>query len=291
MIPLFLRYLILLPLIIVISAFPQSGAKKDFLVVENPSALTIFNKFEQTITESRKKAFPSFTPFLILNNNEKLSDGFTGVVRTNFRGEEYLVLLDIKGLSSGNKSENGVYLFENTSLLNDSVQMLKDKIVERIFPENKKIEFKKGQIFSRIFSDKKGTMILDPYGKYGFYKLENLKEKSDFNKLLVDKIADNGLDEVIISEIKSTVNSFNSTLKNINEYISDKRGITKEVPRFNINEEPNLLRITLEPIASAKLFSRTQNSLLSEIRLLLIGRKITLNERGNTIIISAESKK
>lgn len=290
MIPLFLRYLILFPIIIVFSVFPQSGAKKDFLVVENPSALTIFNKFEQTVTESRKKFFPSFTPFLILNKNEKLSDGFTGVVRTNFRGEEYLILLDIKELTAGNKSENGVYLFENTSVLYDSIQMLKDKIVERIFPESKKIEFKKGQIFSRIFSDKTGTMVLNPYGNYGFYKHENLKEKSDFKILLVDKLVETGLDKIIISEIRNTVNSFNSTLKSINEYISEKRGVTKEVPRFIISEKPNLLLITFEPEASAKLFSQTQSSLLSEIRLLLIGRKINFNERGNSIIISVEQR-
>ena len=54
----------------------QEPKKGDFLIISPTSKLSIFNQFEQILTETDLK-YSLYTPFLIVNRKETLGDQIT----------------------------------------------------------------------------------------------------------------------------------------------------------------------------------------------------------------------
>lgn len=127
-----------------------SGQNKEFLLVNSPEKLVIYNQFEQTMTETAKKRLGENTPFMITDLRGFLSDGLTPVIEAVYLKEKLFILRDEKG----NPAISGKAAVKKTGSVTpyNNQGVIKNDCRGETF-SGKKINLKKGERVIASFTD------------------------------------------------------------------------------------------------------------------------------------------
>ena len=111
--------------IVSLISFPVSFAQTtNFLIVQQPDHLVVYDSFQQSITSLQQSAIRPFTPMKILVQRTTLGDGLTPCMKVDIDGEEFYLLRDESGKLAGWKTLGEVKTFSNKKLLGDTIAIL-----------------------------------------------------------------------------------------------------------------------------------------------------------------------
>jgi hypothetical protein len=99
-----------------------AGRSADFLILGAPGNLTIFNQFEQPLTESERGLLKPGTPVQIIETNTTLGDQITPALRGRFNGASVFILKDDAGNFIGDKAKKNRQVFKGCALVDDTVE-------------------------------------------------------------------------------------------------------------------------------------------------------------------------
>ena len=148
-------------------AAQSPGERADFLIIEIPTKLLMYNKYEQQISFREQRALlQPFQPLRIEENDVLLSDSFTKAMKVASGRNSYFLLKTDDG-DFENAAEAGyINTLQNCIIINDTVEVFQDNAIflskrptSRSTAESQKSFLKKQTQFLRLFTHKNFTYI------------------------------------------------------------------------------------------------------------------------------------
>ena len=90
--------------------------RADFLIIENPGALKIYNKYEQQITNNESLLFEPYCALRLISTNITLSDNFTLADKIKLYDDYFYLLKDDKNEFRLSRSPGYLKEFHNVLL-------------------------------------------------------------------------------------------------------------------------------------------------------------------------------
>lgn len=229
----------------------------DFLIVENPSALTIYNKYQQYISDQIREQFVPFTPFRIVEETELLSDQITQASRVLFN-HQVLFLLKDEAEKYIPDNDEYIKLFKNCEIYGDSIRVLKNLRIsifakpEQQYQKNKHTYLYAGQVCNRIFKFRNLYYIklLSNSTIYGW----TLLPRSGWEINQQSDISSASIPENLISRLQLRIESANQDYEKVFNYFNKKYNQDKMIPNWNLEISENEIQgILIDPSLAAQL--------------------------------------
>ncbi len=286
--------LLLFEFLLSASLFAAQPSTADFLIIERPQALTIFNQFQQTLTSEQKAALGSFAPLQIIEPQALLGDEITLALKGKINGQ-YFYLLQNADRQIVNRNFAGlVKRYRRCTVLNDTVRILKKNI--RLFapwtPGLRTIrKLGKEQLLHLIFKTK------------GYYYVRLIPDKSVYGwlsasaarycrKTAVLPVIKSSLPEARLRQrIENRFMAANRKYGVLFSYFEGKGYAARPVPRWQNEAGRRKLIFRLQPSESAAGLKRSTEILLRDVQGDLIGSGWRARyEKGQIIIESSKEK-
>lgn len=132
----------------------QAREKADVIIIGNPQAYRILNKYQQPLTEKESKKLLPFSPFQIITKTDTLGDGLTTAVKVQYRNAVYYLQKDENGRYITTYGQGYFKVFKRCNILMDSIKVVKDKSIllsEKYPSKGKRQYIKKGRLVTRLF--------------------------------------------------------------------------------------------------------------------------------------------
>jgi hypothetical protein len=229
----FLRTIRILPLF-VSAAVAQGGT--DFIVVADPSAYTIYNQYEQPVSENEQGWFVHYSPFQVVEKDITLGDQITHALKFVFQQRMYYLLKDEDGKFTGEKTKPGRQIFRGAEPLGDTIEALAGGLIIT-GGESRNVVVTKGMRLVRIFRSgprwycaAQGENIV-----YGWSSLEPRHAWRKLDKSIsagISALSDTGLSEYLRLRILARFASANESYKACFSRFNSLSGDEKVVPQW-----------------------------------------------------------
>jgi len=246
----------------------------DFLLIERPQALTIFNAFQQSMTVAQKTALGAFTPLQIINTDSYLGDDITPVLKGKINGKFYYLLQD-KDRRIINRLNAGLLKrYTRCAVLGDTVRITQSGI--RLFaprtPGLRTIrQLTQGQAVQRIFKKRNYIYVrlLADTTTYGWLPASAARywEKTVTPPMVKSPLPDANLKQRILNHFMAA----NRKYRILFSYFESKGHAARPLPRWQEAKEENKLLFRLQPAESADDLKRSTQILLHDVQGELIG--------------------
>lgn len=255
----------------------------DFLILSNPSDLTILNHFEQTASSDEKKQhFLSYSPLQIIEKNTTLGDQITEALRFEYQGKNWYIQKNENGGFDGLK-QGYQKTFQKCELVKDTVTLTKSiRIYEQYPSAGKFFTISSGSV-ERVFKFQNCYYVYSFASpqKYGWYNGSPSvfeKKKTVSKKSMVQS---------------DFVNRIESRLKDINEmyagffgHFNDITNQQKSIPVWTTEKSGTVIKCKL--VGSVEIVDQLEMSTLyvvQEIRQILAGKPYMADYQDGEIII------
>jgi hypothetical protein len=276
------HHLVLLLYIFFASALSPRGLAEqaDFLIVENPAYLLIYNKYQQRLTFQESTRLPPYQPLQILEEDFLLSDGYTPSLRVKSSGETYFVIKNQEG-DLANESEIGYHqVFKNCTVLKDTVEILADGAIflakiptYNSTPQSKKYFLEKGDRLLRLFS--KGGFVYvrksGPETDFGWSNLAAGRQNSRWRIKTKTTGRDITIPVEISRRIEEKIREVNYTLKQLFDYFNQQTAQQKPAPQWEIEFTDTRITCALNDPAYREDFPESTRLLLNSLENILLG--------------------
>ncbi len=275
------------------TAYPQKSA--DFIILSSPRDYTIFNQYQQPITDAEKKLFVPFSPLQIENDNEVLGDQITRALRVVFGGATWFLQKDESGNLLGDKGKQNRPVYRKCLVLNDTVQIVNGRSVcfSQKFPPSGQAGFlEKGDIVERIFSYG-GYCCVKRIAAQVHYGWSSFAQKTAWKR--VERAAEKqetGITSFLSERIVQRFAAANAAYREYFDHFNKLTRQEKSVPAWRCETRKNEVHCSLnEPYNRSSQLGGSTQCLVREIENMLIGKgyDVVLDKGDITIKPRSES--
>jgi hypothetical protein len=248
--------------------------RADFLIIENPGALKIYNKYEQQITNNESLLFESYCALRLISTNITLSDNFTLADKIKLSDDYFYLLKDNKQSLRISQSPGYLKEFHKVLLIEDTVIVSENSRLYLQLPSGtsatsaaSKIPLAEGTRLHRLFENKNLTYIriLDASSRYGWV---NLTDKSSWRK---EDHRSVGTDlQKCFTRIMPVFDRYNNLYQQLFQYFNAHTGTNYPVPRWQLELKNKQINAVLLNASSADQFRNSYPYLLNELHQELI---------------------
>lgn len=265
-----------------------SGTEKkgDFLIISEPSKLSIFNQFEQILSETELNNIPPYPPFLIVNRKETLGDQITEALRCKYHGKTCFLLLDEKGNLKGFSSQLYNKTFKNCLIINDTVTLKQPVNAHQRYPSGGSvIKCSTDQSVVRIFRYSNSYYVFIPNKeRYGWINSGPSIFKSAEKNIVKSKTF--SIND-IYGMVENRLKAINETYSQYFEFFNDITHQGKSIPQWKLHNDGKRLKCTLS--SSAQISGQLQKStryVLQDIEQMLLGKPFSIQYNSGEITIN-----
>jgi hypothetical protein len=275
-------------LIFIVSAKKTKGLSTDFLIIEDPKTLQIYNKYEQQLSPEETKHFIPFCALKIINENEILSDNFTTTIKVILDKDVYYLIKDAEGKIKNINNAGYVERFLKTSAIYDTIQVTKDGSIYLSIPVDKvknQIYFKENDRLLRLFKLKNKYYVksLDYPSRYGW---SNLVQKTHWKKYVIKKAPLAGIPAELSERFRSKIDYANELMKNIFAYFNQKTGSNLLPPEWTIGVEDKKIICRIKNLNNMQQFKNSTQFLIQDLSAIAQMNRLTVKTGDNKIEIS-----
>lgn len=256
----------------------------EFYIIENPSALIIYDKYEAR--EEDKDIFLPYSPFEIIEKSATLGDGISEVMKVTYIGETYYILKDDNGKIEG-LSEAGSIKKITASTYSDTLSSIGSVIVkEGFYPGKKNVSSLFNQNSVAVLKYK-GYLYLINNKKtvFGWSNSHNWKKvKRESTKIQKTEVSDDQF-----SKLTNKIKEINELYKKTFNYYNEKLNESKGVPYWKIEKEGKVINFKLRGSkASIVQLEESSQYIVQEFLNILLGDPFDVKYRDGQITVSPE---
>jgi len=276
------------PLLFLLATFVSARESGDFLILPQPRDYTIYNQYQQPVTDAEKTQFATNIPAQIENSNELLGDQITHALKFLFDGKPWFLQKDESGNFAGTGQNLRPQAYRKCEIVDDTVSVAEDHAVS--FSEKgplvRSSDFvRKGEVVERIFSfgsafySKRGT-ARPVYGWCTASRASAWKPIA-IAESIQDVFGSFSSDQV--------VRRFTEANKIYREYFDHFNAFTKQektVPAWQCVVQGNQVRCTLNmPYRETSQLDESTRCLVREVENMLIGKGYeVIANKGDVIV-------
>lgn len=254
----------------------------EFWIIENPSALVIYDVYEQRLTGTEKSDLSSFSAWHIIENNQTLSDQFTSAVKTVYNRKTYFFQSSTDGQLAGKAGAGKIEKFIHAQTLNDTVRVIKNNRLSLKSSINR-YPLAKGTVLHRIFQTKKKIYVRNLTDRVSGWVEGDSKKNWEFFRQDINETA---LEDRLFLQIDQIFQSYNTRFAKLFNYLNKKNQPQHPSPRWVGTASTAHLSYQIEPAVYRESFQGSQRFLLQELSDLLYGSNYGIKEDNERIIIS-----
>ncbi len=254
----------------------------DFLLVEKPENLSLFNKYKQTLSPKEKENLLPFEPFLIKKIDE--SDPLQLMLETERFGEKIYIALSGKNALANAQKLGEIKLLKNYTPVSN-VKINRGQISAVSFfsfaeKRTKTVKFSE-ETKTKLIARKNTRYLVKINNEYGIVKLK----RQQVTHVSVEKKFE-PLSPEILQKINGMFVSINKKLDSIYVVLNGKNdSVNKNPPHFKKISD---YEYKFEN-GSLDNFARIKNYLVSKINLLLLTRNYEAIIKNNSVFINKKT--
>lgn len=245
----------------------------DYLIIEDPSAYTILNEFEQVVSASEKKAFLPYSPLQIVSLAEQLGDQITNVSRFIYNDKTCYILTDEKQRRV-RKETTWEKTIRKCTVRNDTVRVKRSitlHIKESSDPRTFTVA--KGSSLIRVFNTSSFwyCVPLSGSGQYGWYQgnADVFEVTGEQKSVPVKEFEISEISE----KIKARLDYANAQYDTFFTWFNTKTSQNRSHPYWSMTTEGNTIRCILKgPSSVYKLLENSTHYIVSDLEHILLGK-------------------
>ena len=267
-----------------INGFSQSN--KNFLIVENPFELKVYNKYEQNLSSSDSSYFLPYCPIEIIAEDTLLSDEYTPTFIGKIENQVFYFIKPEKNLSFTKLFKAYSDYVKNAYSLNDTIQIVQENkiIFHNAKDKNQREHLKLDTKILRIFKDASKTFVknLTPPIKYGWCDLKNTNAWIVYQspqKGKVENIAE------VESLIKQKLSNVNEMIQKLFNHFNKLNSNNIPIPYWTYSNRENEFVCTMLNNENKYDFTESTNIVINEFQLALAHTNYKVLWQSNEILI------
>jgi len=265
----------------------------DFLVIENPAQLIIYDRFQKGLSQEEKKHLGNYIPVRVVRWRDMLGDQITAVLKGDISGQEFFIALDEEGQPVNQTQAGFIKHYRKCPVVNDTVRIRSGE-VDLYHPASPGT-----RVLHRLQKDERLVRIFKYWGydyvrtfgqpvTYGWIS-ERQKHRWEKVQTLIFREQPASLDEPTRQRILQRIAAANHSYQVIFDHFNRLKGKNETIPLWQIKQEDHALIFVLQPAEAAARLSRSTRVLLRDLRGLLIGSGWKLEYATGTIKIKPEA--
>ncbi|HON10148.1 MAG TPA: hypothetical protein PLE24_04715 [Chitinispirillaceae bacterium] len=250
--------------------FTSSAA--EFVIVSQPGKLSIFDQYEQPLSEEDKKQLLPNSPFQIINRNELMGDQITEALRFSYQGRTFFL-----------RKGDGTSAFlqktlTNCTVINDTVQLKSDiRMSGGTSPGGSSFPAKAGQKVIRVFRRGNDFYLLLPgqNERYGWYS----GPSSVFLTSAAPQVAVKSDDLSSIEQIvKKRIDAVNDTYRSMFDFFNEVTNQQKSIPSWTVTVEKKSINCKLSgPSQVIGQLEQSTRYIVQDLEQSLLGKPFTVS--------------
>jgi hypothetical protein len=274
---------------ILLSVSIASAEKADYLIIDNPKAFSVLDKYEQKLGPETGRPIVAYVPFKIIRENQTLGDQITSALKVQVFDNTYFFLTDDKNELLGGKGSLYKQRFKGCEVLGDTVTVIKGNAVtiSAEYPaKGKQTGMQKGDVLIRIFSYQNSFCVQRMGAKplYGWCPASAALVWEALKNTAPAK--DTGIRPIVISRIQSHIDVVNRKYRQSFDYFNKVTGQDKSAPAWNMSAAGSSIKCTMSGGYNyASLLEESTKYLVSDLRSILIGEQLDVSYQNSEIII------
>ena len=260
----------------------------DFLILGNPQAYTILNKYEQSLTASERELFRPFSPLQIVNKGHTLGDGITSALKFRFCKDIYFILKDDDGNLIGDKKNLYRQVFRKCKIIEDTVRIKRDRaiLLSQKYPSTgKRIYLRQSNLTIRLFKYQ-NYYCVKYVGQKTVYGWCSLSDKSAWRREIKVKKVDKNLKSELQNLIIARINVANKMYKRYFERFDAITGKQKSIPQWRCAYNDDIIHCTLtNPYKDLDQLEESTQYLIRDLENIVIGKPFDVHYQKGEITI------
>jgi len=269
-----------------------AGEKADFLIVERPAGLLIYNKYQQKLSFQQQAKLLPYQPMQVLEENAHLSDGYTPCIKVRMDNRDYFVIKDEEGnfVNEGNIGYHN--LFQNCTVLQDTTEVLSNRTIfisktptYQSTNQSQKYFLQKGDRLLRLFSLRgyDYVMTLAVEKDFGWCNLSENTRNQSWRMVRQTARLQKGIPAEISQQIESNIQEVNFLLEQLFTYFNRESGENKPIPRWNIDATDTRITCSLNDPQYLGAFPESTRYLMNSLENAILGTPYSVFHDGGII--------
>ncbi len=258
----------------------------EYWIIEKPTALVLYNQYEQRLTDTEKSLLPGFSAWRILENDHVMSDQFSHTIKTELDRKIFYIQISIEGEPVNVSQAGQIRTFKNARVQGDTVR-IKNSGRLSLQSGDKHHDLSEGMLIQRIFHYRNKTFARDIAGKTTGWIEGNGPAHWE---AYLPANSDQALEKQIFSRVDRIFKSYNKRLDKLFTYLNKQYDKSQISPQWIAEKSPLYLKYTLVPLDYRNRFSDSQSYLVQELHDLLYGSIYKLSATNGQIVISKLSR-
>ncbi|RMF59756.1 MAG: hypothetical protein D6748_05740 [Calditrichaeota bacterium] len=272
----------------------RDSQQYDFLIIENPRVLKIYNKYQQQLSSQQLKQLPNFIPIRILEPEVEFSDGITKVLKGEYQNSLFYIQLDERDRLFLEEEAGMVQKYRNCELLSDSVEILQSGTIEL----TRRPSFRSAGEMYREYLDS-GVKLLRIFKWRGWSYVRKLRNNNEFGWCYLPLSRENeywrtleyqqeiSLEkfEQIAREIQKELDEVNTILQIMYAQLNAMQREQHIPPFWKMEIGDNEIICYPDTQPGKKRYRESVRILEDRIRNIVLGTGYQVSHEGNVIII------
>ena len=261
-----------------------ANASGDMYLVERPSRLLIYNKFQQPTSAQERRALLPFTPMLILKSSDVLGDGFTPCTKVQIGNELYYLIRGEDGSLVGSPSAGYSHVFSRVPLVNDTLRVLRDRRLKLTSPgRGSNRLLRKDETMARVFRDGGSWYVWTsgPPPSYGWVALDNRDRGSVWDVFTSVPATKGPTISEVIRRVEVKIEETNGILSKLFRYMNTQVGDQRTIPHWTVSQTGTTIVCVFSDQRLASRYEQSTRILEKDIQTSLNGTEYeTLRSTG-----------
>lgn len=257
--------------------------RATILLAAEPDSLSLFNQYEQRLSQEERDHLEPFEPMYILRESALLSDGFTRCMSLEIAGVRFYLELDEKNKPLTTLPAGFLRIYRDVAVHRDTVRVLAANVFHLTIPAGPRIRLGDDARLKRLFSSGQETYVL-LLGKKrirGWVRLDPAKENVTW--MVLRSAPTRGVPSSVADRIATRLNSINRRLEELYQLFGRESGTPRNAPQWQLRMNGEGLLCILSGDSTAHVHSA--NLLAREFEGFLIGTTLGVTVRPGRIEI------
>ncbi len=277
-------------LLISILAFGHLHASQhtDFLIIENPAVLKIYDRYQQELSAAEKSRRLAFAPLRIINERELLGDQITESIHVRLGShDDYFIIKSNNGKMLNQDKAGQVDKLKNCVVVGDSIRIKKDGMVT-LSTAAGKIKLSAGSHLIRNFKYKNRYYVYlpAPQKRYGWLTLNSNGAWELIKQKQTAKADNEFLSMDARSDILQVFKNVNRLYQKYFDFFNQKTFKHEQPPRWDVQIGGSDVQAVFIPDSLFNEFKESAAFTRRQLENALIGSPYRITMRNNRLIIS-----
>lgn len=266
-----------------------SGEYSDYIFIESLNNITVYNRFQQSLSETEKESLPIQIPARIIEENFLMSDNLTRGIKFSLAGQEYFCLSPTVEELEELLNPTELRRFPRKKFIGDTLRFISNNVdikpeftADTILGTNE-------QLFRILFSDKGRYFIhsLENPGEAGWLSIRKYRKGFDWEIHVkpLKTVGEEKFPSEITQFVELKIHEINLVLDGLVKFYSDKN--RDDVPYLELKKFPERLELRLHRAENFDL-SETILRLRELLSAYIVREGISVQAEANMITITDE---